>query len=300
MVTRKLWHAFSKPPPRSPIYLRAFASRLRQKERRPFHVPLLSQLTALSKEMGVLVLPVLLILFGTPFLILTFYIALLISPLLLPLTNTIHGLAHAISASGGIARERDRQTYDVVCATPQGMLGMHWSYCTGWLYDHSSFRIPLLAMLVIGIIANIFGLTSQMIFGADGAPPMTMIVRGLALSAIFVIDYAQTIIVSSLTTLLVPTRAENESNTRLWAASMFLVLQFAVYLPTLLIAVVALPSTFRLLHVDPATGALISPLLYVAFFVALREAIIAGLWRRVETDLSATRVELDAITRAAV
>lgn len=300
MVTRKLWRAVNSPPPRSPIYLRAFASRFHTEERRPFHVPLLRQITAISKDLGVLVLPIVLILFGTPFLILLFYIALLISPLLLPLANTVHGLAHAISASSGIARERDRQTYDVLCATPPGMLGMHWSYCTGWLYDHSSFRTPLLGVLVIGIIANVVGITSQVIFGGDGAPPLTIMVRGLALSAIFIIDYTQTIIVSSLTVLLVPTSGENESNTRLRAAGMFLTLQMCVYLPTLLVAVVALPGTFRLIHVDPATGALISPLLYLAFFVALREIIIVGLWRRVEINLNATRVELDAITQAAV
>jgi hypothetical protein len=127
-----------------------------------------------------------------------------------------------------------------------------------------------------------------------------MLVRALALSAIFIIDYAQTIIISSLTALLVPTRAENESNTRLWAASLFLLLQIAVYLPTLLVALVALPASLSLLNVDAATSALITPLVYLAFFALLREAIIVALWQRVKAELSTSPMELDAITHAAV
>lgn len=300
MVTFKLWRALNRPPPRSPIYLRAFTSRFQHEERRPFHIPLLSQIASLSKNMGVLVLPVVIILFGTPFLILTFYIALLISPVLLPLANTLHGLVHAVSASAEIARERDNKTYDLLCATPLGMLGMHWSYCTGWLYDHSSYRPVLLGLLVIGIISNVFGLTSQVVFGAGEVEPLTILMRALALSAIFILDYAQTIIISSLTVLLVPTRAENQSNTRLWAASLFLLLQIAVYLPTLLLALVALPSAIHLLNLDPATRGFLTPLLYVAFFMALREIVIYGLWRRVEKELSTTRMELDSLTQAAV
>ena len=300
MVTWRLWRALNRPPLHTPIYLRAYAYQYRQGDLPDLQLPLLNQITTMFKNMGMVVLPVVLILFGTPVLVLSFYIALLIAPFLLPIANTIFGLVHASGASSGIARERDRRTYDVLCTAPPGTLGMHWAYCTGWLHYHSTFRTALLGVLAIGIVASIFGLTAQVVFGADQASPLVVLVRGLALSAIFVIDYAQSIVISSMTSLLIPTHAENEGNARLWACTLFLGLQLAVYLPTLLISVVALPNTFQLLGMDATASALIAPLLYVAFFVALREVIIIGMWRRVEAELSTTRVELDAITRVAV
>ncbi|MCC6805685.1 MAG: hypothetical protein IT319_22580, partial [Anaerolineae bacterium] len=81
---------------------------------------------------------------------------------------------------------------------------------------------------------------------------------------------------------------------------LFLLLQLAVYLPTLLIGGIALPSALRLLRIDTSISDLLIPVLTVGFFLAARALIITGLWRAVEQQLATTAVELDAIAGLAV
>ncbi len=296
MLTWKLWRAFTRSPRHLPLYRRVF---LRQEAaERPFSIQI--PLFWLVKNVCLIVLPVALILLGAPILAILYTLALMLTPLLLPLANTIYGLMHVNSTSGHIARERDRQTYDVLCASPAGALGMHWSYCAGWLHYHTVYRYFLIGLLSVGLFASLFGLPAHLIFGADQVPLVVTLARGVALGSLFVFDYAQTIVISSLTALLVPAYAENESNARLWASSLFLALQLGVYLPTLLISSYALPNALALIGIDVAQSAVIVPLLSVAFFIILRELIIAGLWHRAGQQLSATTLELDVISRAAV
>ncbi len=296
MLSLKLWRAINRPPPRSPLFRRAYT----QKEALQPVFPLRVPLVGLFKNAGLIVLPMLLIMLGAPILALLYYLSLLLTPILVPLANTIYGLAHTYGASGRIARERDQQTYDVLCTAPSGMLGMHWSYCTGWLYHHLWYRYAALGVLVTGIVASVFGLSVQTIFGPGSPSMLVPLVRAAALGVIFILDYVQTPVLSSLTTLIVPSYAENEGTARLRATSMFLALQMAVYLPTLLLGVYALPTTFQLLTLDPLLSDLLPPLLMLAFFAVLRETIIVGLWHTVQQELSATRMELDAITQRAV
>jgi hypothetical protein len=298
MLTWKLWRALTCPPLISPLFKRAYMQRggVGVAWIPPVRFPLLD----LLRNTGLIIVPIIMILFGAPILVLLFYVSLILAPLLLPAANTIFGLIHANGASGSIARERDHQTYDVLCASPAGSLGLHWSYCIGWLHYHWLMRYALMGILSIGIVASLLGLSGRMFFGSgDTILPVTL-VRAGALGCIFVLDYLQTPVLSSLTTLLVPVYSENEGKARLWASSLFLVLQMAVYLPTLLIAAYALPNTLSLLGVDPLLSDLFVPLAVLAFFTVLRETIITGLWNRVKQDLSATSVELDAVTRLAV
>ncbi len=296
MLTIRLWRALNRPPVRSPLYRRAYTRQPLASRVEPLRIPGVGCL----KNMSLIVLPIILILIGAPILVLLYYLSLLLAPVLLPLANTVYGLTHTYNVSGSIVREREQQTYDVLCTAPAGILGMHWTYCTGWIHYHWAYRYALLGVLSIGIVASIFGLPPQMLFGGGQPMFITTIVRALAFGALFVIDYAQTIVVSSLTTLIVPTYTETESNARLWGSSLFLLLQLGVYLPTLLFGGFALPNTFSLLGIDSRISDLVIPLLIVVFFIVLREVIITGLWNVVKQQLSATTVELDAITRVAV
>jgi len=295
MVTWRLWRALNRPPLRSPLYRRAYARQITPPQLSEIRIPLMG----VFKNLSLIIMPVILILIGAPILILLFYLALSIAPLLLPTAYTIYGLTHAISASGGIAKEREQQTYDVLCTAPTGSLGMHWSYCTGWIHFHWMYRYALLAFLAIGVVASVFGLSGRFIFGTLPVPLPVTIVRALAIGALFVIDYGQTIVISSLTTLIIPTYVENEGDARLWAASLFLGLQLAVYVPTLLFGVSML-NFFDLLKIERSAADFLLPLLTLAFFAALRETIITGLWHSIEQQLSTNTVELDAISRLAL
>ena len=296
MLTLRLWRALNRPPQPSPIYRRAFTRQMLVDRGEPIHIPFFG----LVKNVSLIVLPVVIILIGIPIMVLLYYLALLLAPILVPVANTIYGLAHVVGVSGSITHEREQQTYDVICTSPGGIIGMHWSYCTGWIHFHWVYRYALLGVLSIGIVASVFGLSSHAVFGVDQAPAAITILRGLALAALFAIDYAQTIVLSSLITLLIPSYAESEGNARLWASGLFLALQMTVYLPTLLFGVLALPGTFHLLGIDPLLADVLIPLLLVAFFAALREVILYGLWHAVEQQLSTTALELDAITGLAL
>lgn len=296
MLTWKLWRALNRSPRHLPLYRRVY---LRQEaDERPLSVRI--PMFWLVKNLSLILLPVALILLGAPIMAILYYLSMLMTPLLLPLANTLYGFVHANNTSGYIARERDHQTYDVICTSPAGTLGMHWSYCAGWLHAHVVYHYLILGLLAIGLFASLFGLPAEMVFGEDGAPLLTVLVRGLSLGILFVLDYAQTMVISSLTAMLVPAYAENESNARLWASSLFLLLQVSVYLPTLLLSSLALPNALALLGVQAAVSAIIVPVLSVVFFAALREIIIAGMWQRVAQQLNTTSVELDALSRAAV
>ncbi|HVU11574.1 MAG TPA: hypothetical protein VHD90_09860 [Phototrophicaceae bacterium] len=297
MLSWKLWRAINHPPQHSPLYRRVYIRQLNvQDEPLNLRIPLLG----LFKNAGLIILPVVIILLGTPILVLLYYLALLIAPILLPFANTIYGLIQVVSVSGSIARERQQQTYDVICTAPQGVLGMHWSYCVGWIHFHWLYRAILLGILSIGIVASVFGVSPQAVFGGDQVPLAITIFRALVLGVLFVIDYAQTMVVSSLITLIAPVYAENEGNARLWAASLFLTLQLAVYGPTLLFGLFALPSTFTLIGFAPLVSDLLIPLLLLGFFVALRETIISGLWHTIRQQLTTDAVELDAISGLAL
>src|SRR5664279_1794770 len=132
MLTWKLWRALNRPPKPSPLYRRAYTRQGPPNSPISFRIPLFS----VFKNMSLVVLPVVLILLGAPILVLLYYLALILAPLLLPVANTIYGLSHVNSASSSIVREREQQTYDVLCTAPAGILGMHWSYCTGWIHYH--------------------------------------------------------------------------------------------------------------------------------------------------------------------
>lgn len=297
MLTWKLWRALTRPPLISPMFKRAY----HQRGGIPWVTPIRRfPLMDVLRNTGLIVLPIIMILFGAPILVLLYYVSLLLAPLLLPFANSLFGLIHTNSASGSIARERDRQTYDVLCASPAGSLGLHWSYCVGWLHYHWIMRSAMVGVLSIGIVASLLGLSGRMMFGSDNAPLLVTLIRGAALGTVFVLDYLQTPVLSSLTTLLVPIYTENESKARLWASSLFLVLQMGVYLPTFVLGMYALPNTLVMLGVDPLLVNLIVPLAVLAFFAALREVIIVGMWNRVKAELSGSSVELDAVTRLAV
>lgn len=296
MLTWKLWQALNRPPVRSPLFRRIYQRHLMAEGLDMPRIPLLG----LFRSAGLVILPVILILIGLPLVLPVYYLMLLCAPVLLPLINSVYGLTLIINVSGGIARERRQRTYDLLCTVPSGTLGMHWSYCTGWIHAHVGYRYVMLVVLGTGILAVIVGLSPQIVFGA--APPslVVLLVRGLALIVFFLADYVQSVIISSLLSLIIPISDEDETNVRLWTASLFVALQFAVYLPTLLLAVYALPSTFQLLRLDPNLGGLLMPVLLVGFFIVMRSLIINGMWRAVEQRLSTTAMELDALTRVTV
>lgn len=297
MLTWKLWRAINRSPLRSPIYLRALTG---YQARANVQMPVRFLLAGWVRTVMLVILPLILIMLGPPLLFLLYYMALLLAPPLLPIANTLYGLAHVVSAGGRIAGERERRTYDLLCTTPPGMPGLHWSYCMGWIHHHVLYRNVMLGVLSIGIMASAFGLSPRVVFGVEPVALEVGAIRAVALTVIFVIDYAQSVVISSLTILLLPTDTEGTTNARVWLSSLFLALQLGVYLPTLLLGVYALPGAFDLLGVEPKVSGILIPVLLVGFFVALRELVITGLWRAVRQQLTTSPVELDAVTRQAI
>jgi hypothetical protein len=295
MVTWKLWQALQRPPLRSPLFRRAYRQQI-PRSLPPIRLPLMG----CARTLALIAAPIVLILFAAPMLVLVYYLALIIAPLLLPTANTVYGVLHTSAACGHIGKEREQQTYDILCTSPGGTLGMHWSYCAGWLHYHAAYRYALLGVLSIGLVSCLFGLGPQMIFGSYAAPLPVSLFRSLTLVVFFVIDYVETIVISSLTTLLIPIHSANENEARAKATGLFLVLQMAVYLTTFLFGVFALRGAFLLMGVERSVSDWLIPLLTLAFFVLVRELIITALWRMVEQELNADTVELDGIARLTV
>ncbi len=295
MVTWKLWRALQRPPLRSPLFRRAY----RQHVRHPLP-PLRLPLLGCARAIALITAPIVAILFAAPLLLLVYYLALIAAPLLLPVANTLYGVLHTSTACGHIGKEREQQTYDILCTSPGGTLGMHWSYCAGWIYYHAVYRYALIGVLLTGLLSCLFGLAPQVVFGRPPSTLISTLIRSLAVAAFFVIDYVETIVISSLTTLLIPAHSANENEARAKATSLFLALQMTVYLTTFLFGSFALEGLFRLTGFDPSLIGWLLPLLTLAFFVTARELIITALWHTVQQELNADAVELDGIARLTV
>ena len=172
------------------------------------------------KNVSLIVLPVVLILIGAPILVLLYYLALLHRAaaaaarqhdLRLDATPTARAAASPTSAN----------SKPTMCSAPRPP--EFWG-CTGRTAPAGFTITGCYRYALLGVLVDwdrrqrVSGCRrSSSLVGAQPSLVVTLI-RALALGIFFVIDYAQTTVLSSLTTLIVPTYAENESNARLWAS----------------------------------------------------------------------------------
>ncbi|NDJ59643.1 MAG: hypothetical protein GYB67_00880 [Chloroflexi bacterium] len=310
MLTWQFWLALRRPQTQHPVYRRLFARRRRT--RREIVESLLELPAELPFDLSPLVrsgwrfFRAVALVFVLPAMIVFTYLATVIfimaaslvaifSPLVLPVVNTFFGVSVALDASGKIAEEYDRNTYEVLGASPVGRLGIHWMYVTGTYQQQGTARLGRNGFTIIGIITALVGFTSSFVFTIPAPDLSVEIARAAGLAAFFALDYIQTDVISNLVGMLIPAYLTSQTNTRLIAGGVFIALQATSYLALLLIAFVVLPLLFALLDLNAVVAGIAQPLLALAALYALRAVIIARLWRLIGRELGADARELTAL-----
>jgi|FLYN01.1.fsa_nt_gi hypothetical protein len=291
MMTRKLWYALHHPPARHPLFLRTVL--LPAPARRPF----VSWATLLID----LVLGVA---FNTPTLLF------LLMPFFLLIIGVSYGLDCALRVSTTIAKEHEDRTFDLLSLAPTGQWGTNWALATSSLYRNRDFdrlftiiRAALATALVLTCIVALIAAMSLTPSRPTRLPqPSTtdMLMRVaadflavLALLAAIYVEYVQSTVLGSVVGLIVPTYAHNRLDASLWSFSVFLLLQVSTYALAWLIGFNLLPDAYERLQINGWYANFSLPVLRVAVFFLLREAIITALWRALVQRLNLHVGEVD-------
>ena len=205
------------------------------------------------------------------------------------LFSTVYASWWAINTSVAIARQQAHGTYDALCTTPAGGLGVHWALCAASLHRKEMLEwIETLRRATTMILIFVFMLIVMLVTSQektlDPAVPLAMLLELVSLAIFPYLEHVQATVLGSLVGMSMPLLAGGTVGARLWAALGFLGLQFGVILATLVSVVLAAP------RLPPA----ISPLVFgLLAFCLIREATVIVLWRALAHRLGTDPARID-------
>ncbi|MBZ0300559.1 MAG: hypothetical protein K8J31_12495, partial [Anaerolineae bacterium] len=231
----------------------------------------------------------------------------LMLPVMLPPLTALAAGFWAARISSTLVREYHTHTYELLCLAPNGSLGANWVIASGCLHRGDYFSALRFAMYVALLIGGMFlGLLAMVaVFMALRATPSQSLVVALrtvvdlsVILLLFYLHYVQSLVLSALVGVYVPTVFRSRMDATWVALALFVALQLALYAifygSHLLLAplLATIPPTDWLAFVS-------TPLLYLILFLLPREVIILWLWGVVTTRLNATSSEQEGLLRAA-
>ena len=282
MLSRHLWRTIASTDIHDPIFRRVSQNQANTPvTRRRFRASRRILLVALLALVGILITsPQLSILiFLIPILMITLIVA---SPILLPVVALLAGFQLTADVISGISREKRQFTYDLICASTQGMLNASWSFAIGILHRGrwfaplrwgtvATFRLGTALALGFGILALLVTLAGSSPVGYE---QLRLLLLVALLLALYFINLAQTIVLSLISGLLASSFDWSKPDATLFGLIAYAVLNGAPLVVAGLVLV-----AFALLAPDP------HPLLEICvesvallLIIALREAAIVLLW----------------------
>ncbi len=306
MITSRLWYAIHIPPRGHPLY-----RRITQPARR-LYTPLsdihFSAGGLLRLAFAILIVPFIITGGATLMLpVLCFVPALL--PIGLLLVGNLYGADSAVSASLSMTSERQQGTYDLLCMTPTGSLGMGWATCTGHLYRHGigyvlrlfalfvKLAVAILSITLFIVVMRAVALQPEIYANQLGTDIMNF-TYALTLLIAIVADFAQPIILGSTLGMLIPTYRLERFDTGIMALGSFLALQMVAYVITWAIGFVLIPDGLMGLGIAGTGVHILLAITRLLLFVGTREVMIMLLWRKLRQRLNA--IELDAVPHLAI
>ncbi|MBE2270015.1 MAG: hypothetical protein IAE80_17390 [Anaerolinea sp.] len=298
MLTWRLRRALNNPLRPRAVPDRAFLQLARHYRRGKPEVgsgfPRRSLWFSITRSAGMLLLPIAAILFGAPIFIVSLFLVVTLSPVLVPLLNTLYGLALTLSISGRIAREHQAGRYDLLGTLPTGIVGLHWSFTLSGMLQNRLLHDLAILMSVIGIISSIFAIAA--LFGANAAFSFFhWLIATAAAGIVILLDNYAAQVTAGLLSMTVPAHTTSTANARFITAAVFILLQLTGYLLLLLVLLVIVPASFQLFGISDALSALTLPLAALVVLGSFRELTIRLLWRRLPAALNATSVELERL-----
>ncbi len=245
---------------------------------------------------------ILIVFFGVPA---TIIVIILTTPLALPVVVGIMSGFWAASISHALVRERQTHTYDLLCATPDGMLGANWAIASGSLHQgniFSALRALMVGALLLGGLLLSLLLLVTVILALRSSPASTIIVAVRTICDIIVIlilfyaHFAQSIVMGVLVGVLIPTQLRNRVDAP-WIA---FALTTALQVGTLLIFYLFMTTIGPVLGtLTPATPLpfIGVPFVFLLFFLLLRDAVVLGLWEAITARLNTNASEREFLIR---
>jgi hypothetical protein len=289
MMTWKLWRALMNPPRAHPVYRHAGTYMLAAPRR--------------FMAGGWVVFAYLALCCGASFLwpMAAHWFPPLIGVVVL-LGNTIYSLTWAVHFGGVIAKEREGNTYDLLCISPPGPLVISWALCTARLYRTQLFTwvyfgvrfvtLVIIVTLSVALIIPILSLTHQTSLSIH-LELFHILILALALATGFLIDHIQSLVMGSLAGVVAPVFSRHSSEARFRAMALFLGLQLAGYTLAGVVALGVVPAVFPLLNTGGWTGDAGLTITVLLAFLMIREGVIAGFWRYVTNQLNTSMAEFD-------
>lgn len=259
-------------------------------------LPVVGAVASLLRGVGLIVLPIGAILFGAPLLVILMFVVFTTSPILVPLAHLLYGGAIAYQVSGSIVREREKGTYDQLCALPPGSVGLHWAHATSWLLDHRALRTLAVVMVLVGTATTLFGSVSLFGLTYTGTSALLFWVLSCAcVIALLTIDHYSTQVTATLLGMTLPASVNSISTVRISTVTLFVLVQVSAYLIGVLSAGVVLPTLYRFTNASSEMIALTLPTITLLVFTAYREWIIRRLWAQFRSAVNATPAEMEAL-----
>lgn len=306
MITSRLWYAIHIPPSSHPLY-----RRITHPARR-LYTPLsdihFSAGGLLRLAFATLIVPFVITGGATLMLpVLCFIPALL--PIGLLLVGNLYGADSAICASLTMTSERQQGTYDLLCMTPTGSLGMGWATCTGHLYRHGIGYVLRLFRLFVKLAIAILIITSFIvvmrtavlqpeIYAHQVGTDIMNFTYALTLLIAIVADFAQPIILGSTLGMLIPTYRLERFDTGFMALGSFAALQMVTYAITWSVGFVLIPNVLTNLGITGTGVHILLAITRLLLLVGTREVMLMLLWRKLRQRLNA--IELDAVPHLAL
>ena len=302
MLSLQLWRTIADADIHDPIFKRVsqIHKPARQTPPRSSRPCLLWLLVALAFAFLMLLAPQLLAaVLIVPFILITLVVA---APLLLPVLICFAGAISTGEIISGIQREKQQNTYDLICASTQGKLNASWSFATGMLHRGGAFlplrwgtritlRFGLAALGGLSLFVLLFALADPAGFGIA---QMRLLLLPLLLAALTFSNLTQTFVVSHIVGLL--------ASSFDWAnrdAMLVGLLAYAVLhtLPLAVAGLVYLP--FRWFVFEPPLLAVLAVEAFaLLLIIAARELTIMALWSALKRRMNSSRIAAGGATLA--
>jgi hypothetical protein len=293
MITWRLWNMLRNPPFSHPLFRRTLI-------RRVGHQP--SEIQPYRIITPRFIIELVGVLFICTAMLSPIFLILAAIGLLMILNGTIYSLVWSVRTSGLIAQEREKQTYDVCCVSPEGALGVNWAICTGYLHRdnrleqiHTVVRSLLgMALIMVVLIAlvlasNVGQERTNQFAQEETLRYSIMLVHVTTAICLIYIDHVHSIVLGCLIGLLIPSYAQRRLDAQLGTLAVYLALQISTYVAAWVTGWMILPAIYD----ESANGfAQISlALSQIAVFFGIREAVIMFLWHKLAQRLNLTPTE---------
>jgi len=288
VTTWRFWQALKNPPVNHPLFLRVRTTYSRPSRRRIIVAALVGMV---AFEIGVIVLTA-----NSRSLQPAAFVLSLILPvglLAIIFNSTLYAVRWAVNVSGAITHEREARRYDLLCLLPSGTVGACMTICAGCLNFDSAFQSVAKfekqrmnkSQAAFMVAVAVLVLYSYLSVDHPRETPLYYFAGLLLALAGYYVDYIQAAVLASLVGMLVSTYIHSQLDSRLWSGLGFLLLQTTTYLLTLLVGLVILPAVYQKLRMTSWLADLTVPILTLAAFIAMREALNSVLLRVVNNRL---------------